>query len=318
MFTSIIGILILVAGAFVAITQIYDIYILKKLFSLWPIIVSVIGFIRLKNRQGDKRINIAMIPIGIFLASLGIIYGLRSTAFFSWGVLMMLLGVAMVFSKNSSGKTNSDESIESEKAYKFEFDTDPDELDAKWSDITNETKWTFEDTKENPKDFEDPKKDKNESKDENWFAGDAPGGSREKKKTKIFVDNIIYTNVNSDKLKGFKIKQEDKLNDNYIFSTNKKIYKSDHFIGGKISSIFSDTWIDLSRVEPHMSDIRLDANIFFSSLKLRVPDDWIIYMSGNTIFGDTSIPNKPANNPKHRLFIKNNVTFGNINVEYKK
>ena len=88
-----------------------------------------------------------------------------------------------------------------------------------------------------------------------WVSGEVPEGTYDKNKKSIFVDNISYTNVNSDKLRGFKVNKDDKIDKSYIFSTEKGIYNSNHFIGGRVSSVFSDAWLDLSRVEPHMQDV---------------------------------------------------------------
>lgn len=329
--TGILGLVIILAGAFLAFSQSGQIGILNDALAFWPIIVSIIGIVRLARRQGQKIINLLMVPTGLFLSIVGGYLGFRQSLPFSWGVLLMVLGLAMIINRNSKNTTNSAEIEEGQKPYTFEFDNDPESLDSKWSELTKDEAWDFEESEmeheEKKSIFVKPKqkvkqmvnkgKHINPSNQE-WVSGDVPEGTRDRNKRNIFVDNISYTNVNTDKLKGFKVTSDDKIDKSYIFSTEKGIYNSNHFIGGKVSSIFSDAWLDLSRVDPHMQDVRLNVNVFFSTLNIRVPNDWVIYMSGNTFFGDSNIPTEAAEDPKYRLFIDNNVTFGSLNVEYKK
>lgn len=329
--TGIIGLIIILAGVFLVFSQTGLFNLFSEVLAFWPIVVSIIGMVRLIRGQGQKLINILMIPTGFFLAFVGFFSGFRETLPFAWGVLLMLLGLAMIINKNSKNTTNSAEIDEGQKAYTFEFDNDPESLDSKWSELTKDEAWDFNDsdTKQEEKEsvFEKPKKKVkqmiNKGKQFNpsnqgWVSGEVPEGTYDKNKKSIFVDNISYTNVNSDKLRGFKVNKDDKIDKSYIFSTEKGIYNSNHFIGGRVSSVFSDAWLDLSRVEPHMQDVRLNVNVFFSTLNIRVPNNWVIYMSGNTFFGDSNIPTETAKDPKYRLFIDNNVTFGSLNVEYRK
>lgn len=329
--TGILGLVIILAGAFLAFSQSGQVGMLNDILAFWPLFVSLIGGIRLFRRQGQKLINILMIPTGIFLTVFGMYLGFRESLPFSWGVLLMLLGLAMIINRNSKNTTNSAEIEEGQKPYTFEFDNDPESLDSKWAELTKDEAWDFDEpeaeeevgksvfVKPKQKIKQKVKKSKHiNPSNQEWVSGDVPEGKYERNKKSVFVDNISYTNVNSDKLKGFKVSKDDKIDKSYIFSTEKGIYNSDHFIGGKVSSIFSDAWLDLSRVEPHMQDVRLDVNVFFSTLNIRVPNNWVIYMSGNTFFGDSNIPTVAAEDPKYRLFIDNNVTFGSLNVEYKK
>ncbi len=316
--TSLLGIIIIIAGLLLVLAQFGNFYYLNNIFALWPLIVSLIGIARLKQKKGLKSVNILMIVFGIGLSIVGAMSGFRESLVFSWGTLLVLLGISMIISRVPENTTNSVEFIEEDDRPSFELNNNAETLDERWSELTKEANWNFDDHDTKVKKESKPSETVKEKADKKWFAGVVGEQVKSRKKNTIFVDNINYTNVNTQKLKGYSVTSEDRLDNNVILSTDKQIYKSEHFIGGKVSTILSEYWLDLSRVEAQNRDVRLDTNVLFSTLNIRIPDDWVVYVSGRSFLATTRIPDQAPTEARNRLIIKNSAAFATLNVEYRK
>lgn len=316
--TILLGIFIIIAGVLLVFAQFGNFFYLNNILALWPLIVSLIGIARLKQKKGLKSVNSLMILFGIVLSIVGATQGFRESLILSWGALLMLLGISMIISRTPENTTNSVEFLEEEDTPSFELNNNAETLDERWSEITKEANWNFDHHKEIKHTEAKPSETTEEKAERKWFAGVVGEQVKSRKKNTIFVDNINYTNVNTQKLKGYTVTSEDRLDNNVILSTDKQIYKSDHFIGGKVSTILSEFWLDLSRVEAQNRDVRLDTSVLFSTLNIRIPEDWVVYVSGRSFLATTRIPDQAPAEAKNRLIIKNSAAFGTLNVEYRK
>ncbi len=326
--TILFGAIFLIAGAFLVITQIFNPVLFRTFIRFWPLLISVFGLFRFRDPKSNKKFNITLIAVGAVLTVISIFLKIDNLFVLVWGALLILLGAYMLLQKkNNRGVTNNPDS-----EYVFEFDSDPDNYNASWEEMTKDANWTFDEKSEahsqtlREPSAPEPQAGKPAAEEPRTIASDKKTekekkqkSGRDKKKTPFgsYEENIHYTNVGSHAMKGFQSYQENVIREESIFATRKKIILSEEFNGGKISSIFSTLWLDLSRVKPKTDIVTINANVIFSTVRIRVPDNWVIYMSGNTIFGSTEIPETPAVHPICKLYISNEVTFGTLIVEYK-
>lgn len=315
--TILFGAIFIIAGAFLVLTQIYQPLLFKEILRLWPLVLTAMGIVRLiKYRESDKKVNLFLFFSGIILTALSLTGKVDNLFVLAWGAVLIILGLVMLIQrKNNKGVTNH-ETIDEKSEYNFEFDHDPEEFHAKWEEMTKDAKWDFDEARPEPP-TEDPQPQRKEPHGK--MPEDDPGMDEKKRRKNygIYENTIQYTNVKQEKRKGFHVQSENILRDDYLFSAQKKIYQSNRFNGGRISSVFSEVWLDLSKVVPQSDVLTINISVIFSSVRIRVPNNWVIYMSGNTIFGETTIPENPAVSPKYKLYISNNVTFGSLQIEYK-
>ena len=96
-------------------------------------------------------------------------------------------------------------------------------------------------------------------------------------------------------LKSFRSKEDNELseisnNEHYLdifsfFGDKTIIVKTNDFLGGKITSLFSEVQIDLRESRIKQSKVILDSVTLFASTKIFVPNDWEVIIKTLTIFG---------------------------------
>lgn len=289
--------------------------------NLLPLSLSVLGLGLFVNNRGLKTFNLGYIGLGLLMTLVSFFaYPSPELYMIFAGLTITYSGIyALVASKKEKKALESldDTYLKLSGQEKYQAK----DLDERWQEIIKDSDWSFDDLeniealdkkvqdmeKESQKIKEDSNKKeipKEEYKEKTFFEKNAQEKIREK-------------NIKSKGNNGFLFTSEDYISKNNLLATNKEVVISDHFAGGKINSILSDYWIDLSKTSPHSSDIRLSVNCFLSSVKIRVPENWIIYMTGNTALGETSLPKTSPVNPDHKLYIKNNVVLGDLKIEYK-
>lgn len=83
-----------------------------------------------------------------------------------------------------------------------------------------------------------------------------------------------------DSFRSTSFEDRDFLDDRFLFSSEKRIYRSNAFSGGKVDVDFSSIFLDLRNVWPLEKDMTLDVNVRFGTLTIDVPADWHVIVDG--------------------------------------
>lgn len=101
------------------------------------------------------------------------------------------------------------------------------------------------------------------------------------------------------------------------FNSVEESYAGREFRGGEVETNFGNVNLDLRDATLADGSARLDVNLTFGGLHLRVPDDWRVNFEGvSTHFGhvqDNRTGSKP-DAPEGELTIAGTVTFGNLEI----
>ncbi len=82
-----------------------------------------------------------------------------------------------------------------------------------------------------------------------------------------------------------------------IFGGTKLISAADPFFGGKVTTLFGGTLIDLRRVVPAPTGIYLDILVAFGGLSLVVPPGWKVVFDGTVTAGRIEDLTRPVTDP---------------------
>ncbi len=82
-----------------------------------------------------------------------------------------------------------------------------------------------------------------------------------------------------------------------IFGGYKLISAADPFFGGKVTTLFGGTLIDLRRVVPAPTGIYLDILVAFGGLSLVVPPGWRVVFDGTVTAGRIEDLTRPVDDP---------------------
>ena len=82
-----------------------------------------------------------------------------------------------------------------------------------------------------------------------------------------------------------------------IFGGEKLISAADPFFGGKVTTLFGGTLIDLRRVVPAPTGIYLDILVAFGGLSLVVPPGWKVVFDGTVTAGRIEDLTRPVDDP---------------------
>ena len=82
-----------------------------------------------------------------------------------------------------------------------------------------------------------------------------------------------------------------------IFGGEKLISAADPFFGGKVTTLFGGTLIDLRRVVPAPTGIYLDILVAFGGLSLVVPPGWKVVFDGTVRAGRIEDLTRPVDDP---------------------
>ncbi len=116
------------------------------------------------------------------------------------------------------------------------------------------------------------------------------------------------------------LSDNDILDDTAIFGGGQKVITSKNFKGGKITSIFGGSTIDLSQAQLAKGVNMIDFISLFGGSKLIVPRDWDIHLEVTPIFGGfadkRNIDPRIVQDPSRRLIVKGVAIFGGGEITY--
>ena len=102
-----------------------------------------------------------------------------------------------------------------------------------------------------------------------------------------------------------------------VFNSLEESYAGQEFRGGEVETNFGNVSLDLRGSTLPTGVARLDVNLTFGGLHLRVPSNWSINVEGiSTHFGEVQDkrPNPSPNSTEGELTIAGTVTFGNLEI----
>jgi hypothetical protein len=82
-----------------------------------------------------------------------------------------------------------------------------------------------------------------------------------------------------------------------IFGGHKLISAADPFFGGKVTTLFGGTLLDLRRVVPAPTGIYLDILVAFGGLSLVIPPGWKVVFDGSVTAGRFEDLTRPVSDP---------------------
>jgi len=113
---------------------------------------------------------------------------------------------------------------------------------------------------------------------------------------------------------GKMISNEDLIDEFNLFGGSEKIINSSNFRGGKITSIFGGTDLNLQNSRLAEGENALDVFVLFGGVDLRMPNNWIIKNNVTTILGGFSdkrvIPQNEVEEESKVLRLKGTIIFG--------
>ncbi|MDY3052402.1 MAG: hypothetical protein SOR89_04445 [Ndongobacter sp.] len=83
----------------------------------------------------------------------------------------------------------------------------------------------------------------------------------------------------------------DFLDDRFLFSSEKRIYRSRAFSGGRVDVDFSAIFLDLRNVWPMEKEMTLDVSLRFGTLTIDVPADWHVIVDGRHCYTNQEAAN---------------------------
>lgn len=108
---------------------------------------------------------------------------------------------------------------------------------------------------------------------------------------------------------------EDIMDEVAIFGGTERIIVSEDFKGGKITSMFGGSKIDL-RDSKVLDEATIDLFCMFGGVEMQVPNDWKVSMNATAVFGGLSDERKSIHDkPTGQLSIKGFVMFGGVELK---
>ena len=126
---------------------------------------------------------------------------------------------------------------------------------------------------------------------------------------------MIFKNVFSHKIN----EEISKLNANLdgeeisaVFSGQNVDMKGETFKGKKLSAVFGGLKLDLRKAKIE-EDVVINASAVFGGIDILVPDDVIVKVQSNSIFG--GVKSKHNGDKGHTIYVKGSAVFGGIEVK---
>jgi len=103
-----------------------------------------------------------------------------------------------------------------------------------------------------------------------------------------------------------------------FFSDNKSASDAQDFQGGQATAVFGAARFDLRNASMSVDEARIDVNVVFGEVEVRVPETWVVINRASVLFAgvnDKTIPPRADPSVKTpRLVITGSVVFGGINL----
>jgi len=137
----------------------------------------------------------------------------------------------------------------------------------------------------------------------------------------LIVVGLMLVFKNKRKIKtsvfGFKDNQHSSqsfIEDVNIFGGGDKVIDSEDFKGGTINNVFGGSTLDLRDCKIKGDSATIEVNCVFGGSELLIPDNWVVVIKVNSVFGGFSNKRKNRNpvndNEKKTLFIVGSAIFG--------
>lgn len=112
--------------------------------------------------------------------------------------------------------------------------------------------------------------------------------------------------------------QDDCIDKSVLFTGSEQIVFSSNFRGGEINAAFGEIKLDLRKASGLNKNNKLEVNAMFGSIIIYVPNDWQINMKSSIMFGDIKdkrlITDTPASEDLVFLNMKAACLFGSIEI----
>lgn len=105
---------------------------------------------------------------------------------------------------------------------------------------------------------------------------------------------------------------QDALNDRFLFTQEKRIYRSDTFSGGDVEVSFANVFLDLRNVWPLTPEIHMDVKVNFGALEIDVPQDWHVVVDGKHYYAHSEVDEDKA--PSCTLIVDSKVFAGSFKI----
>jgi predicted membrane protein len=102
------------------------------------------------------------------------------------------------------------------------------------------------------------------------------------------------------------------------FGGVKRMFEIDDYRGGRITTMFGGSEIDLTKCQITEKEINLEINTFFGGCELYVPANWKIRIGGFPVFGGTEEKGEKNTNEDSPVVNINAITaFGGFDIIYR-
>lgn len=308
--TIFFGLSALALGLLILASVIFGYPIERLIYEGWPLLIVGYGLFKLLRKKGSRFVNIVFMIIGMFIFfSVNDAYTGRFWTI-NFGILFLIFGAGLLIKtlwdqknmKNSKiiiNEKTTEDGFEFDQEYVFEFD----DIEGATQDHSSKAN------------ADSPNHER--KKDSSSFETFTENVMDRGKEIADEIRNKASKNKSSKSaknLKGFNIHVSDDIRAEFLFASEKRIYKSNQFRTGSLSAVFSDVKIDLSRVTPTADRIQLNVNVLFAEVSIRIPKNWAVSVAGNTFLGETSTPDHYPENPVCTLIVQNSVAFGELNI----
>ena len=114
-----------------------------------------------------------------------------------------------------------------------------------------------------------------------------------------------------------RIRTDSSFEKNVVFGIGEYIVLEPEFKGGEINSVFGGTNLDLRKTTLPEGDTILEVNAVFGGVVITVPQDWLIEIKVDAVFGgvnDTQLSNENTDNSR-KLIITGACVFGGLELK---